>query len=86
MIELNHESMQVVHICAKNDKNGNPRRLYLLIHDKGIVAIDEGYTGYSVLGEYLKKQGVYNYFNGLELLRIEVPTSEYKRLLKKYPI
>lgn len=37
----------IQHLCAPNDVNGNPRRLYVLISDgESIAAWDEGYNGH----------------------------------------
>lgn len=35
------------HLRASNDKNGNPRRIFVLLDEKGnvVTAIDEGYGG-----------------------------------------
>lgn len=38
--------MYFQHLCASNDLNGNPRRLYVLVDDgRRIAAWDEGYAG-----------------------------------------
>lgn len=40
------ESLYFQHLCADNDVNGNPRRLYALVVDGTRVAVwDEGYLG-----------------------------------------
>ena len=59
-----------IHLCAKNDTNGNPRRLSLLIsNDNGeqdVVAVqDHGYRG--------SPRGW-----GYPACSIDVPTAEYK--------
>ena len=39
--------MSFQHLCTHNDRNGNPRRLYVLINDNRRVAVwDEGYLGH----------------------------------------
>jgi len=38
--------MYFQHLCTHNDRNGNPRRLYVLVFDgERIAAWDEGYRG-----------------------------------------
>lgn len=40
------ESLYFQHLCADNDHNGNPRRLYALVVDgTRVAAWDEGYLG-----------------------------------------
>lgn len=40
----------VLHLCAPNDRNGNPRRAYVVLFDDGVHAFfDEGYQGRSAL-------------------------------------
>jgi hypothetical protein len=45
---------KILWLCAANDKNGNPRRLYLETPNNNTAAIDcryweEGYAGYSAI-------------------------------------
>lgn len=46
--------MSIVHLCAKNDLNGNPRRLYALTDEEGtiIASWDEGYRGYHAVPSF----------------------------------
>ena len=39
--------INILHMCAKNDINGNPRRLYVMSNEDGkyIACWDEGYKG-----------------------------------------
>ena len=39
--------MFLIHLCAPNDRNGNPRRLYLEFNDHGVAVRHwlEGYKG-----------------------------------------
>jgi hypothetical protein len=39
--------MVCIRLCAKNDVNGNPRRVYVLLDSEGNIvrAADEGYRG-----------------------------------------
>ena len=48
------KTMIYLHLKTKNDNNGNPRRLYLVINDNGgvVEAIDEGYSGDQVARKY----------------------------------
>lgn len=40
------ESLYFQHLCADNDYNGNPRRLYVLVvAGARVAAWDEGYSG-----------------------------------------
>jgi hypothetical protein len=40
------DSLYFQHLCTHNDRNGNPRRLYVLIVDgTRVAAWDEGYSG-----------------------------------------
>lgn len=43
--------MHYLHLCAPNDHNGNPRRLYMVLRADGtiVACIDEGYRGISAL-------------------------------------
>lgn len=42
--------MYFQHLCTNNDRNGNPRRLYVLINEGQRVAVwDEGYSGYQAV-------------------------------------
>ena len=45
---------KILWLCAVNDKNGNPRRLYLETPNNGTAAVncrywEEGYAGYSAI-------------------------------------
>jgi len=42
----------IKHLCALNDRNGNPQRLYVLVDDESgdyVAAWDEGYHGYQAV-------------------------------------
>jgi len=61
----------VLHLCTKNDVNGNPRRLYVkVLHGSPVDVIKEGHEGIPASIE------------GLPIIRVNVPHSEYKRWLK----
>ena len=72
-----------IHLAAKNDPNGNPQRLYLVLDaETGAVieAVDEGNRGIGSLYE------AYPHFKGLAFspVRIEVSRSEYHSTLKQF--
>lgn len=71
-----------IHLNAGNDRNGNPRRLFLLVTvNKGeatvIDAINENYYGESAVS----KAG---YKNVPIIGRFDTTPSEYRDLLKRY--
>ena len=41
-----------IHVAAENDRNGNPRRAYMVYDDAGgyVGTVDEGYRGQGALG------------------------------------
>ncbi len=45
--------MHVIKLNAGNDKNGNPRRCFVVFYDRGDInkVINEGYRGYSALDD-----------------------------------
>lgn len=45
--------MDITYIRAANDVNGNPRRGWIIDTPRGLVFLDEGYGGHSVLYEWL---------------------------------
>ncbi len=65
----------ILHLKARNDINGNPRRLYLPLDKLGNIVnvIDEGYRGESVL-----PYGS----DGRTIISINVSVSEYKKWIK----
>lgn len=73
----------IQHICAPHDKNGNPRRLFLVTtHNLDrILAFDEGYAGSRAIPAVLS-QGVPTPAHWLP--SINVSATEYRRLLKLY--
>ena len=63
----------VLHLCAENDVNGNPRRLFATVHETGSYfdkVWDEGYEGKP---EELR---------GQDALKINITTKEYKSILQ----
>jgi hypothetical protein len=70
----------ILHLCAKNDTNGNPRRAYVLSNEEGqYVAIwDEGYKGSdAVPGEFRDAAYLSQ--------RFDVTVTEYNKLLRRLP-
>jgi hypothetical protein len=68
------------HLCAKNDVNGNPQRLYALIDPEGemLAVWDEGYYGSDAVPGIWRKDA---YFAERE----EISVNKYKKLLRDYP-
>jgi hypothetical protein len=69
----------IIHLKAKNDANGNPRRIYAIYNTETgqlIDAIDEGYNGSSA---WRKK-----YPNGLDGGEIDTTPSEIKYFLSLF--
>jgi hypothetical protein len=67
-------------MCAKNDYNGNPQRLYVMSDDEGkfIAAWDEGYEGYNAVPESLRNEAHL-------AQRFNVSVTKYKKLLRTLP-
>lgn len=60
------------HLKTKNDRNGNPRRLWVAYNYRGNVCevIDEGYSGRP-----------YHLKDKLEILEVEIPVYEYDEII-----
>jgi hypothetical protein len=72
--------MTIVHLCAKNDLNGNPQRLYALTDEAGLILAswDEGYRGHhAVPGPW--RDAAYN------AERQPISVSSYRRVLANTP-
>lgn len=68
--------MLAIHICAPNDANGNPQRLFAVLSgDEVIDVVDEGYLGEQALREAGHTCLVVN-------TRINVSAGEYRRWLE----
>ncbi len=67
-----------IYLRSKNDVNGNPRRLFLILDEEGIVDIvDERNRGtYALRDEYPEIK--------YPVVAVDIPPSEYKRLLKEF--
>lgn len=60
------------HMIAKNDSNGNPRRIWFVYEGRDFYAIDEGYSGRpKFLSEYT------------ELMPVNISAGEYRALLSE---
>jgi hypothetical protein len=74
--------MYFQHLCAANDYNGNPRRLYVLVDDnQRVAAWDEGYSGHHAVPN-VWRDAAYN------AERTDITTKLYyelRRTLSAYP-
>lgn len=69
----------VQRLCSKNDVNGNPKRVYIVINPETgniVDAIDEGYSGLSGVRK--------KYPEFIELYDVVTTNSEYKAFLKDF--
>lgn len=71
--------MICIHFRATNDVNGNPRRCYAIINNKGDwkAVLDEGYEGIQVVRTWAKETRNTVHDAG----QVDVPTAQYQRLL-----
>ena len=70
----------IKHLCADNDYNGNPRRVYTLIDEDGyyLAAWNEGYSGHhAVPGEWRRQ--------AYEAHKERISTREYNRIRAEVP-
>jgi hypothetical protein len=79
----------VLHLCAGRNRNGDPRRVYVLTHalDGFIDAVDEGYEGDSVVASFCDGDTAV----AAELMariatKIETSPSAYRGFLKGHRI
>lgn len=72
--------VNILHLCAKNDVNGNPRRLFVLSNEEGkfIAAWDEGYKGSDAVPGIWRKDAYLSQ-------RLDIPTAQYNKLLRTLP-
>jgi hypothetical protein len=68
------------HYCATNDKNGNPRRVYVLANEDGtqLAAWDEGYLGSDAV------PGIWRRY-AYEAARVSITVKDYNRILRSLP-
>ena len=78
-------SMNVVHLDAGHDVNGNPRRLYVLVSGEGGIAatVDEGYSGIGALDALLGKEK--GRAAASSAPTIKIPAAQYRALKKDAP-
>ena len=72
--------MVCIKLCAKNDNNGNPRRVFVFIDSDGSVinAIDEGYAGRGAVDDDLDSTV------GSNIAEFDTTPGEYRRLLRQF--
>ena len=71
--------MYFQHVCTHNDRNGNPRRLFVLCLDgTRIASWDEGYMGHHCVPACLQKAALW-------AEHVDVPPSLYYELRKGLP-
>lgn len=71
----------ILHLNAGHDRNGNPRRVYVLIREVNgysfvAGAWNEGYAGHHVVPAEYQHQAAMS-------VMIKVPVSEYRAMLKQ---
>ena len=73
----------IQHICGPHDRNGNPRRLFLVTTQEParILAFDEGYAGSRAIPDVLSHTAP---TPAHWLPSINVSATEYRRILKMY--
>lgn len=71
--------MVIIRLNAGNDKNGNPRRLYVHLDDSGSIVkvYDEGYRGWGAVPEELQRAAS-------RATTFMTTPSEYRELKKQY--
>ena len=72
--------MKILHCCANNDVNGNPRRVFVLVNDNedNCILWDEGYSGHHAVPPMYRQLAC-------ESERVTVSARKYMKLLKDYP-
>tara|TARA_R100000030_G_scaffold98176_1_gene87832 strand:- start:69 stop:356 length:288 start_codon:yes stop_codon:yes gene_type:complete len=73
--QFKKNNVRIVHVCAENDINGNPQRLYYDL--KNHKSYDEGYMGHHAVPENLRKDAHESEFNS----KINVTAELYNELL-----
>jgi len=70
----------IIHYCAPNDTNGNPRRCYVLfdIDNVAVAAWDEEYYGHHAVPGFWREQAYWS-------KRVECTPAKYRKLLKTLP-
>jgi len=73
--EFKKNGAKIVHVCAENDINGNPQRLYYDLNKN--KSYDEGYAGFHAVPEHLRKDASEAEFN----FKLKVTAELYQELL-----
>lgn len=64
-----------MHLCAPNDRNGNPRRVYIVFPKDGDPqSFDEGYVGDNAVPQHI--------FEQVDFYRVNVSATEYRNWLR----
>ena len=68
--------MIYIKVSAPNDRNGNPRRCFVVIDQEGrlVEVIDEGYVGVSAVTK--------RWPNIKQSIQVNVTVNEYKKFIK----
>jgi len=69
--------MNCIKLYTKNDRNGNPRRVFVFLRPSGTIAfaVDEGYKGRGAVSpEYIP--------NSAEISEFQTTPTEYRSILK----
>lgn len=76
--------MPFIHLNAGHDKNGNPRRAYVLLSSDGeiVCAFEEGYEGFRCVPEQV--QYAQNTFSAAKIPTIPTTRSCLRQVLKAY--
>ena len=72
---------KVLHLKAPHDRNGNPRRLFVIITDEEMWAEDEGYEG---IAGILARRGNYLREPLENATPMNITATEYRRIKKEY--
>ena len=72
--------MVCIKLNAGNDRNGNPRRVYVLLSDTGSIvrAVDEGYEGIHALNRVPGAEGL------RDPVEFATTPAEYRQLLREF--
>lgn len=76
------ECKSIIRLAAKNDCDGNPRRVFVMLDSGGriIGVVDEGYSGYRAVPDVVRKS------HEFWPVTFETTASEYRGLLNAFGI
>jgi hypothetical protein len=81
MNSININQCSILHLVADNDKNGNPRRAFVVMSEGNVLrVVDEGYSGSHALIEVFGKD--IGFALMVRICHINVKPAEVKRFLK----